>query len=101
VDQQPTQEKSGEDAKSLELDYFSVMREISSGSFAGVIIGVVITDEIQNSRITVAILLPIAILMLSDYKGTRRVIRLIAAAIVAGLVVAVVLLTHAVPLSKY
>ena len=99
--QHPKQETKGKESESLELDYFSVTREVGVGSFAGVIIGVVIANEIRNSQFTVATLLPFAILVLSGYQGTRRVIRLLAAAIVAGLVVAVILLTHAVPFSKY
>ncbi|MBI4670454.1 MAG: hypothetical protein HY741_02130 [Chloroflexi bacterium] len=94
VVQQPKEEKSGEESNPLEPRYNPTLFAISTGTLAGGVIGVVLGDAIVRGEIRLAVFLIIAILLLADYRGRTRVIRLIAATIVAALFVIFVLLSH-------
>lgn len=92
MEQQPNELKNGEEPKPQEHRNTSTLWAIGTGSLAGGVIGIVLADEIQRGLLTVALFLPIAVLLLAGYTGRARVIRLITAAIVAAFVVILILL---------
>ena len=67
---------------------------IGTGSFAGVVVGTVVADEIRSGQFGLAMLLPISIFLLCGFQGRRRIIRLVVSGVVAAFIMTLLLLAQ-------
>ena len=76
-----------------EQDYHALWT-LGACSLSGTVIGTVLADEIINGKTTLAVLLVISIFVLTGYKGTSRITRLVITSIIAAIFMMLILIAY-------